>query len=171
MNTIKQTYLIDASPRQVWHALTDPRLIEKWSGASATFEPEVGTDYSLWDGSIVGGILDVVPNEILVQTWKPSDWTIDNSVVTFTLTKVGNKTQVDLLHENVEEFDYEGTTKGWDIYYLGAIKKMLEENPGNTNAGTTKSRNTKTAKTAKGNPVAKKKVVAKKSVKKTSPQK
>lgn len=165
MNSIKQTYLIHASPQQVWRALTDPRLIEKWSGASATFEPEVGTDYSLWDGSIVGGILDVVTNELLVQTWKPSDWTVDNSVVTFTLTRVGDKTQVDLLHENVEESDYAGTSEGWDIYYLGAIKKMFEENPGIAKTGNAKP--TKSAKVAqkpiaKSKSVTKKKIVAKK---------
>jgi uncharacterized protein YndB with AHSA1/START domain len=158
MNPIQQTYLIDASPQEVWRALTNPQIIEKWSGASAVFKPVIGADYSLWDGTIVGGILDVVPNKMLVQTWKPTDWTIDNSVVTFTLTKVGDKTQVDLLHENVEEFDYKGTTEGWDIYYLGAIKKMFETNPG-------------VAKTRNAKPAAKKKVIAKKSVQKTTKKK
>jgi uncharacterized protein YndB with AHSA1/START domain len=177
MEPIRQTYLINASPAQVWQALTEDVVIQKWSAAAAAFVPQAGMDYSLLDGTIVGKIVEVVPNKKLVQTWKPNDWTIDNSVVTFTLTPVGKKTRVDLLHENVEEFDYEGTSEGWDIYYLGAIQRMFELHP--KKPGSAKARNAKTTKsvkaakkaTAKGKTAAKEKVVAKKSVKKATKKK
>ena len=163
MNKIEQTYLINASPQEVWRALTEDVVIQKWSDASATFVPQAGMDYSLWDGSIVGKIIEAVPNKKLAQTWKPNDWTIDNSIVTFTLTPVGKKTRVDLLHENVEEFDYEGTREGWDIYYLGAIKRMFA-----AKAKSTKPGNTKTAKATKPakKKAVKEKIASKKSVKK-----
>ena len=148
MNKIEQTYLINASPAQVWQALTEDVVIQKWSAAAAAFVPQAGMDYSLWDGTIVGKIVEVVTNKKLVQTWKPNDWTIDNSVVTFTLTPVGKKTRVDLLHENVEEFDYEGTSEGWDLYYLGAIKRMFDAKAAR------KVRNTKAAKKAGAKKVA-----------------
>lgn len=127
MKNIRQSYLIAALPAEVWRALTDPKMIQVWSGADAVFEPTVGAAYELWDGSFCGKIVEVVPNQKLVQTWQPDYWERDDSVVTFTLTPVGGKTRVDLLHENVEAFDYEGTREGWDLYYLGAIKQMLEE--------------------------------------------
>jgi uncharacterized protein YndB with AHSA1/START domain len=168
MNKIEQTYLINASPQEVWRALTEDVVIQKWSDASATFVPQAGMDYSLWDGSIVGKIIEAVPNKKLAQTWKPNDWTIDNSVVTFTLTPVGKKTRVDLLHENVEEFDYEGTSEGWDIYYLGAIKRMFAakaKKPRITKTATLRLRSGR-AKAAKGKAAARKKVTKKKSAKK-----
>ncbi|MCI0476061.1 MAG: SRPBCC domain-containing protein [Anaerolineales bacterium] len=140
MNTIKQTYLIDASPGEVWRALTEPEMIELWSDADAEFEPRQGAEYALWDGSIVGEVVAVVPRKKLAMTWQPGYWTIEDSLVTFTLTPVGKKTRIDLLHENVEAFDYEGTREGWDAYYLGAIKRMLDAK---------KTRNTKLAKKAK----------------------
>jgi uncharacterized protein YndB with AHSA1/START domain len=152
MDTIKQTYLINASPAEVWRALTDPEMIELWSDADAEFEPRVGAEYALWDGSIVGEIVAVVPRKRLVQTWQPDSWERTDSVVTFTLTPVGKKTRVDLLHENVEEFDYAGTTEGWDLYYLGAIKRLLNAKPAK------KVRNTKAAK---GKMAAKKKTAPK----------
>ena len=37
MKPIQQTYLIDATPAQVWRALTDPEIIAEWSGADAEF--------------------------------------------------------------------------------------------------------------------------------------
>ena len=141
MNTIKQTYEIAATPAQVWRALTNPKVIRKWSDADADFPLEPGAMYSLWDGSIGGKIVEVVPRKKLAQTWKPENWTIEDSVVTFTLTPVAKGTRVDLLHENVEEWDFEGTSAGWDAYYLGAIKRMLETKP--------KTRITKTAQGAK----------------------
>ncbi len=126
MSLIKQTYMIAAPPEEVWRALTDPRVIQEWSRASAEFPLEVGGAYSLWEGSIIGEIVEIVPGERLVQTWKPADWTRQDSFVRFTLVPEDGTTRVDLVHENVEEGDYEGTDQGWDLYYLGAIKRMLE---------------------------------------------
>jgi uncharacterized protein YndB with AHSA1/START domain len=156
MKPIQQTYLINASPAQVWRALTDPKIIEAWSGADAKFEPTVGADYALWDKSICGKVIAVTPRKQLAQTWQPADWQRTDSVVTFTLTPVGNKTRVDLLHENVEEFDYDGTTEGWDVYYLGAIKRMFA------------ARVPKKQAVVKKKVTRKKQVTTKKSVKKTT---
>ena len=55
MNKIEQTYDIAATLAEVWRALTDPKIIEEWSGADAVFPLQAGADYSLWDGSIGGG--------------------------------------------------------------------------------------------------------------------
>ncbi len=143
MNTIKQTYVIAATPEDVWRALTDPELIQEWSGEPAEFSPEVGAPYSLWSGSIVGEILELAPGERLVKTWRPTDWTRQDSVVRLTLMPEEGTTLVDLVHENVEESDFDGTNEGWDIYYLGAIKRMLE---GRTNTKPAKQGNTKPAK-------------------------
>ena len=156
MSDIKQTYDIAAPPADVWRALTDPRMIKEWSEAGAVFSLEIGAAYSLWDGSISGEIVEIVPVQRLVQTWKPQDWTRTDSIVTFTLTPRGKGARVDLVHVNVEESDYAGTSEGWDAYYLGAIKRMCE-----TKARSTKSaKRAKTAKNAKG---AKKRSTRKKS--------
>ena len=162
MDTIKQTYMINASPAEVWRALTDPEVIELWSDADAEFEPVVGAEYALWDGSICGEIVEVVPRQKLVQTWQPDNWERDDSIVTFTLTPVGKKTRVDLLHENVEDSDYEGTNEGWDVYYLGAIKRLFSTKLAK------KVRNTKSAKETKS---AKGKAAAKKASRKSAKKK
>ncbi len=169
MSDIKQTYDIAASPADVWRALTDPRIIEEWSGARANFSLEVGAKYSLWDGTIVGEVVAIELNQRLAQTWKPQDWTIQNSVVTFTLTPRGKGTRVDLVHVNVQESDFDGTTEGWDIYYLGAIKRMFDAKPATAKTGSAKL--AKKPKAAKGKTAAKKKPAAKKkTIRKTAPR-
>ncbi len=124
---IRQVYIIRASPEEVWRALTDPKEIQEWTGANAYFIPQPGAMYTLWNGDISGKVLEAAPQRKLVQTWMPKDWTRTDSVVTFTLTPTKEGTRVDLLHVNVEESDYDGTSEGWDIYYLGVIKKMLDK--------------------------------------------
>ncbi len=158
MNSIRQVYIIAAPPEDVWRALTDPKEIREWSGASALFPLEVGARYALWNGEITGRILEFVPARRLVQTWKPHDWTVENSIVSFTLTPHGSSgTQVDLYHENVEGREYAGTNEGWDIYYLGAIKKMLEGRPQKRSAPAKKQVAATKRKTKGGGRVAGKK--------------
>jgi uncharacterized protein YndB with AHSA1/START domain len=172
---IKQKYLIAAAPEDVWNALTDSDTMQKWSGAAASFPLEIGAVYSLWDGSIGGEIVEFEPLRRLVQTWKPVDWTREDSLVTFILKPVKSGTLVDLIHENVEEDDYDDTDEGWDIYYLGAIKKMLEARaPAKrvpTPAATKKKPTAKKAVTRKTKPVAKKAAKSKAQARRPAPKK
>lgn len=128
MLRIEQTYKIKATPDQVWKALTDSKLQTKWTGGQAAqYDARVGGTYTLFGDYVTGTIVTCDPTTKLAQTWKPSDWTIEDSLVTFTLTKIRGGTQVDLVHENVQPEDFDGTGKGWDEFYVGAIKKMLEK--------------------------------------------
>ncbi len=140
---IEQSYTIKATPAAVWRALTDPKEIEKWSGAWVHFVPQAGAEYAFWNGDIGGVVMEAAPRKKLVQTWKPENWSRTDSVVTFTLSAAKGGTRVDLLHENVEDWDYDATSEGWDVYYLGEIKRMLE-------ARGAKGAKVKSAKDAKG---------------------
>jgi uncharacterized protein YndB with AHSA1/START domain len=42
MKTLKQTYLIDVSVEEVWRALVDPKIIDKWGGGPAKMEGKTG---------------------------------------------------------------------------------------------------------------------------------
>jgi hypothetical protein len=71
------------------------------------------------------------------------------------LTPVGKRTRVDLVHINVEDWDYVGTNAGWDIYYLGAIKRMFDtkaakERKAAKKAAAKKAETRRAAKTRKG---------------------
>lgn len=168
MSDIKQTYDIAAPPADVWRALTDPRIIEEWSGAAAKFPVAVVAPYSLWNGDIRGRVLEMEPPRRLVQTWQPQDWTRTDSVVTFTLTPRGKGTRVDLVHVNVEESDYDGTTEGWDIYYLGAIKRMFDASAPKPRRAAVKKKAAarKKAPAKRGKKPAKKKSTAKRKARK-----
>lgn len=151
MLRIEQTYLIRATPEQVWQALTDAAMMRQWSGQPAAFDPQPGGRYQLFGDYVTGQVVEIDAPNKLAQTWKPQDWTVEDSVVTFLLTPTAEGTRVELIHENVQPEDYEGTSRGWDESYVGAVKTILEAE---TAAPPEKRATSKRAarKTAKGKP-------------------
>lgn len=125
MKTIKQTYHIMAPLDRVWQALVDPQIIRKWSGDKAVMDDKVGTKFSLWGGSNYGTNLKVIKHKKLVQDWYYGNWP-KPSKATFTLTHKDGCTAVHLLHENVPDDEASNISDGWNLYYLGEIKKQLE---------------------------------------------
>lgn len=126
MKTIKQIYKINASVADVWKALVDPEVIDKWGGGPARMDDKVGTRFSLWGGEIHGKNIKVVKNKELVQEWFGGKWD-KPSKVTFTLIMKNNVTEVNLLHEDVPDEEAKSITDGWKTYYLGPLKKLLEK--------------------------------------------
>ncbi|MDO8504088.1 MAG: SRPBCC domain-containing protein [bacterium] len=126
MRIIKQTYQVDAPIKSVWKALVDPQYIEGWGGGPAKISDEVGTSFKLWGGDIYGKNLEVVSEKRLVQEWREGDWD-KPSKVTFTLKEKDGGTQIELLHEDVPDEEAKDIDRGWNEYYLGAIKKYFEE--------------------------------------------
>jgi activator of HSP90 ATPase len=126
MKVIKQLHHINAPLEKVWQALTDPKDIDSWGGGPAKMSAKEGTSFSLWGGDIHGKNLEVIGNKKLVQEWFSGDWK-KPSKVSFTLKEDKGKTTVSLLHEDVPDDEEADIAEGWDIYYLGEIKKLLEK--------------------------------------------
>ena len=126
MRTIHQTYHINAPVSKVWQALVDAKIIEKWSGDSCEMKAEKGFNWKLWSGQMHGENVEVDLEKKLVQTWLSDDLP-PTSLVTFTLTESEDGTDLDLLHENVSDEEFENYRLGWDEHYCGAIKRLLEE--------------------------------------------
>lgn len=126
MKTINQTYLIKAPVEKVWQALTESSIIAKWGGGPARMNDKVGTKFSLWGGDIHGKNIEVVKNKQLVQEWFGGEWR-NASKVTFTLTEKDGNTEVNLLHEDIPDGEVKDIAEGWNIYYLGPMKELLEK--------------------------------------------
>jgi uncharacterized protein YndB with AHSA1/START domain len=124
---IQQTYEINGTPFQVFDALTNPETFQKWSGAPAKIDDQIGTEFSLFGGNIVGKNLEVIPNQKLVQDWSAAEGGVSHSKVIFTLVATGRGTNVELLHEGVPEASLENISQGWNSYYLGKIQEMFAE--------------------------------------------
>ena len=127
MKTIKQTHTINAPVEEVFIALVNPLTIELWSGYTAKMEKIPGSEFSIFDGDIEGKNIDFIENEMVKQEWYFGE---ENppSIVTIKLrgTKKNDKTEVELIHENVPESEFDEMELGWKRYYWGAIKEYFK---------------------------------------------
>ncbi len=123
---LEKTYRIAASRALVWAALTDPVHIETWSGARAIMVDRPGTEFELWGGDVHGRNLEIEPGQRRVQEWYGGDWD-EPSIATFTLWDMdGGGTLLELSHANVPDDEAADFDTGWDDYYLGPMKRLLE---------------------------------------------
>lgn len=125
MKDFKKYYIIPAEPEEVFIALTNAFTIELWSGYPAIMDANVGTEFSLWEGDITGENLEIIENKKVVQEWYFGDQP-EKSIVTILLFENKKGTQVELIHKNIPEEDYENIIEGWNEYYFGAIITFFE---------------------------------------------
>ncbi len=126
MKKIKQTYLINAPVEKVWEALVDPKVIEKWGAGPAIMNPQEAFEFSLWGGDIHGKNTKIIERKQLIQEWYEKGWE-KPSRVTFNLSSKDNKTEIELIHEQIPDSRLKDIDQGWKDYYLGPIKKLLEK--------------------------------------------
>lgn len=118
---IKQKHHIPATPEEVYRALTNPFTIELWTGFPAEMSTDPGSEFSIFEGDIVGKNLEFKENELIRQQWY-FEGEENESIVTIQLKPEKNNTLVELLHENVPEEVFDEMTKGWKTFYFKSLK-------------------------------------------------
>lgn len=126
MKDFKKYFIIPAPPEDVYLALTNEATIHLWSGDKAEMKPEPGTEFSLWDGSIVGKNLEFETGKKIVQQWYFGDQS-EESIVTIKLHSHDQGTSVELRHTNIPDDDYADITDGWNTIYFGSLRDFYEE--------------------------------------------
>lgn len=126
MKTFKKYILLPAPPEEVYLGLTKAQSIQLWTGAEVEFEEEAGTEFSFWDGDIVGKNLEFEPNKKIVQQWYFGE---DNepSIVTIKLHPDKKGTSLEFVQTNIPEEDYKDFTEGISEHYLGGLIDFFEE--------------------------------------------
>jgi uncharacterized protein YndB with AHSA1/START domain len=122
----KKYYDIPATPEEVYIALTNPLTIELWTGDEAVMSTEPGSEFSMWDASIVGKNLEFEEGKKIVQQWY-FDGQPEMSVVTIKLHPAkNNTTSAEVRHTNIPDKDYDSFAEGWDNSYFGPLAEFFE---------------------------------------------
>ncbi len=120
MKNFKKYYTIPAAPEEVYLALTLPATIQLWTGEEAEMSTEPGSEFSLWEGSIVGKNLAFEEGKKIVQQWYFDDQE-EASIVTIKLHPHKQGTSAELLHTNIPDEAYNEMVEGWDENYFGLL--------------------------------------------------
>jgi activator of HSP90 ATPase len=126
MKEFKKYYNIPAPPEDVYKALTTDITIQLWTGEKAEMVPEPNTEFSLWDGSILGRNIEFIEGKKIVQQWYFGDQP-EESIVTIKLHQDKNGTSVELKHTNIPDEDFEEIVEGWNDNYFGSLQDFYED--------------------------------------------
>jgi activator of HSP90 ATPase len=97
---------------------------------SATRPAEIGREpgaaFSLFGGHISGRIIELVPNERVVQAWRPGDWAAGvYSIARFDLVKEGLGTRLVFDHTGFPNGQAAHLAAGWKGNYWEPLEKLL----------------------------------------------
>ena len=129
------------APETIWKTLTSGALMARWLGmAPDGFAPVVGncftyrtTPAGAWDGTIRCEVLEVIPNERFVYSWRGGDdanvgyGSRLDTIVTFTLEPADGGTRLRLVHSGFvlprNDSAYRNMSGGWSqvVPRIGAI--------------------------------------------------
>jgi activator of HSP90 ATPase len=126
MKTFKKYYIVPASQQDVYLALTTPATIHLWSGEKAEMSTEPGSEFSLWDGSIIGKNLEFEQDSKIVQQWYFGDQA-EESIVTIKLHPHKHGTSLEINHTNIPDEDYDDIVEGWENNYIAGLEEFYEE--------------------------------------------
>jgi activator of HSP90 ATPase len=119
---------LNATPAKLYSLFTNSAKHTAATGMPARISPKVGGKWSAFGGMILGKNLVLIPNRMIVQTWRSSAWKKADPdsilVVKFEKAAAG-ETRVVLTHVGVPAYDHQGVTEGWLKYYWEPWKTYL----------------------------------------------
>lgn len=126
MPDFKKYFVIPALPEEVYTAMTFQPTIELWTGAPASFKLEEGSEFSMWDGSIVGKILKFEKDKLIQQEWYFGELS-DPSIVTLKFHQHKKGTSLEVSHMNIPESDYLEISDGWNNIFMKDLTEFYSE--------------------------------------------
>jgi activator of HSP90 ATPase len=124
--TLHQAVDLNATPDRIYEVLLDSKQFTAFSGAPAQIDRSAGGTFSLFGNLVVGRNIELVPKVLIVQAWRPTDWTPGvYSLVKFELRALGSQTQVVLDHTGFPAGGIEHLNSGWKAHYWDPLRKYL----------------------------------------------
>jgi activator of HSP90 ATPase len=127
VKTVRQVVTLDAPPEALFDAYLNSRRHAAVIGSKASISRRRGARFSVFDGEITGRNLIVVPERVIVQTWRASQWrkADPDSVLILVFSKAGRGGRIELLHLGIPAYDYAGVSTGWRQFYWRPWRALL----------------------------------------------
>jgi activator of HSP90 ATPase len=133
--TIHQEINFKVTPHKIYEALlsskefsaSTKKSFNVFSDTSATIDPVVGSAFSLFDGHIIGRILELVPDQRIVEAWRVVDWPAGvYSIAKFELTSQSSGTHLAFDHIGFPVGWKKHLSVGWQEHYWDALNNYFQ---------------------------------------------
>jgi uncharacterized protein YndB with AHSA1/START domain len=125
--TVTMAINLPASPARLYRMYLDPKQHGAFTGAPVKIGARAGATFEAFGGALTGMILQVIPNRVIVQSWRSTNFgrrDIDSTLVlSFWPDEGGGR--IDLTHVNVADGDFAGVSEGWSKYYWVPWREYL----------------------------------------------
>jgi activator of HSP90 ATPase len=127
--SLHQEIDLKTSQGKIYEILLDSKQFAAFTGMPADISRDPGGAFTMFGGMIVGRNVELVPNQRIVQAWRPTSWDSGiYSIVKFELKGDASHTTLILDHTGFPEGDYAHLDPGWHIRYWTPLEKYLEQN-------------------------------------------
>ncbi len=114
------------SPKRLYEAILDQKQFAAFSGLPATIDRTPGGAFTQFGGLIVGRNIELVPDQRIVQAWRPTHWDSGiYSIVHFEFKPHGAETTLIFDHTGFPAGEYDHLDFGWHSHYWDPLKKFL----------------------------------------------
>ncbi len=130
INVIQQSVEFEkATAEELFDMLLDPRKHAEIIKAEARISQREGDSFSAFNGMVTGKNLAIVPNKMIVQSWRGNVWKENDldSIVIMVFTSTQRGAKIDLIHANVP--DQFVKVEKWKELYWEPMKAYLSGIP------------------------------------------
>jgi uncharacterized protein YndB with AHSA1/START domain len=110
---------LPATAARLYRMYLDPKEHAAFTGAPVKIAARAGARFAAFGGALAGTILQLVPNRLIVQSWRSTQFAkadLDSTLV-LSFWPSGRETRIELTHVNVADSDFAGVSEGWSKYY------------------------------------------------------
>jgi activator of HSP90 ATPase len=133
--TIHQEIGFKASPQRIYEVLLSSKAFsacikksfDNFTAMSANIDSTICGTFTLFDGHIIGRILELVPNQRIVEAWRVVDWPAGiYSIAKFEFEPQGSGTKLIFDHIGFPQGLKKQLALGWQEHYWEALTKYLQ---------------------------------------------
>jgi activator of HSP90 ATPase len=124
--TIHQESDYKATAARIYAVLLDSKQFSAATHDTAEIDPRAGGAFRLFGGRIEGRNIELVPNQRIVQAWRPAYWPPGvYSIVRFELVSRGSGTRIVFDQAGIAEEQWEHLSEGWRAHYWDQLRDYL----------------------------------------------
>jgi activator of HSP90 ATPase len=127
--SIYKTVVLPAPASTLFDMYLDPEIHGAFTGAPAKVSDEPGSPFEAFGGLLSGTMLQTVKPRLIVQSWRSVNFAEDDPdstlIINFTPLE-DDEGQIDLVHLDVPEGDYQGVSGGWESRYFTPWLEYLQ---------------------------------------------
>lgn len=115
-------------PDYIYQMLTDEDMQSEFTDSPCKIQARVGGSFSCYGDGLVGEFVELKAPERIVMKWQADTkkWPKNHfSTLTFTLAEEEGNTQLEMVHENVPEDEFDSIDSGWREYYWEPMKEYI----------------------------------------------